>query len=281
MWYFYFTVELLWFVMVNLLLADRSACLMAYFSFVVFNALIGLMLLCCLALGSGFFLVFIGKFGLLPLLSVVFNYLSYVSMPFLVNYVLLKLGYFLIYLSAAHSHTHVQNSELLLCLASLAALFVLSVSHNLVSFNLYSIVSSTFTYLLLLILYIASSNSLFALVYIVLYSYCSIVLYYVFSIALKQPSHTHASAWSPPASNVSLSFQLLDLNSIAAFMYPLYSSFLVYMLVVAGVVPLFVFFLKVFYVCLASASLPLVFVLSFGVFFMFSYAFLNLLLHCC
>jgi hypothetical protein len=205
-------------------------------------------------------------------------------MPFLVNYVLLKLGYFLIYLSAAHSHTHVQNSELLLCLASLAALFVLSVSHNLVSFNLYSIVSSTFTYLLLLILYIASSNSLFALVYIVLYSYCSLVLYYVFSIALKQPSHTHASAaWSPSNASTSnaLSFHLLDLNSIAAFMYPLYSSFLVYMLVVAGVVPLFVFFLKVFYVCLASASLPLVFVLSFGVFFMFSYAFLNLLLHCC
>jgi len=98
-WYFYFTIELLWFVMVNWFFAERASNLLAYFSFVVFNALIGIMLLGCLALGfvEGFFLIFIGKFGLLPLLSLVFNYLSYVSLLFLVNYVLLKLCYFLIF----------------------------------------------------------------------------------------------------------------------------------------------------------------------------------------
>ena len=262
-WYFYFTIELLWFVMVNWFFAERASNLLAYFSFVVFNALIGIMLLGCLALGfvEGFFLIFIGKFGLLPLLSLVFNYLSYVSLLFLVNYVLLKLCYFLIYLSAAsYSHNHL--SELLICLASLVALFVLSVSHNLVSFNLYSIVSSTFTYALLLILYMASYNSIFCMLYLFLYSYCSIVLYYVFLIVLPGPS-----------------FNLPDLNALAAFMYPLYSSIVIYMLIVAGVVPLFVFFLKVFYVCLASVSLALVFILSFVIFFMFSYSFLNLVLH--
>jgi hypothetical protein len=268
LWYFYFTVELLWFVMVNWFFAERASNLQAYFSFVVFNALIGIMLLGCLALGfiEGFFIIFIGKFGLLPLLSLVFNYLSYVSLQFLVNYVLLKLCYFLIYLSAAsYSHNHL--SEQLLCLASLVALFVLSVSHNLVSFNLYSIVSSTFTYALLLILHIASSNSIFALLYLLLYSYCSLVLYYVFLMAL------------PSFNSTSNSFNLPDLNALAAFMYPFYSSVLIYMLILAGVVPLFVFFLKVFYVCLASVSLSLVFVLSFTIFFLFSYSFLNLVLH--
>src|SRR6185312_12465677 len=108
LWYFYFIIELLWFVMLNLFFDYKYISnLISYFSFIVFNALIGIILLLNLSLSYvyGFIVVFLCKFGLLPLISLIFNYISYVSLVFLINYLFLKLSYFFIYLIISNNIT--------------------------------------------------------------------------------------------------------------------------------------------------------------------------------
>jgi hypothetical protein len=88
--------------MVNLVSREN---VMAYFAFVIMNSLTGIMLLLCLSLSSvcSFLIVFLLKFGLFPVLSVVFSYISIVRVPFLLNYLFLKLCYFIIFRGAVSS----------------------------------------------------------------------------------------------------------------------------------------------------------------------------------
>jgi len=105
LWYLYFAIELAWFVMVNLVSSAKRENVVAYFAFVLMNSLIGIMLLLCLSQSSvcAFLVVFLLKFGLFPVLSVVFNYISIVRVPFLLNYLYLKLCYFIIFRGAVYS----------------------------------------------------------------------------------------------------------------------------------------------------------------------------------
>jgi len=87
LWYLYFAIELAWFVMVNLVSSAKRENVVAYFAFVLMNSLIGIMLLLCLSQSSvcAFLVVFLLKFGLFPVLSVVFNYISIVRVPFFIE----------------------------------------------------------------------------------------------------------------------------------------------------------------------------------------------------
>jgi len=321
LWYFYFIIELLWFVMLNLFFDYKYISnLISYFSFIVFNALIGIILLLNLSLSYvyGFIVVFLCKFGLLPLISLIFNYISYVSLVFLINYLFLKLSYFFIYLIISNNITCTYLYRELIVhfiLLSLIVLFVLSVSVSLVSFNMYSLVSSTFNYFILLILYTISYNSIFPFLYILFYSYNSLILYYViymfvcmgfdrFNGSLQLLNNRKCGSalsqvierslllstslcvdrnkhkYSPVLPIVYIdSINLIDMISSSLFFYIFYTSIFVFLLILAGVIPLFMFFLKLFYILfMSTVSIAFMFLLSFVVFFLFSYSFLNIIL---
>lgn len=203
LWYLYFAIELVWFMMINLVSRDN---VMAYFAFVVLNSLIGILLLLCLSLSSVscFLLVLTLKFAAFPALSVVFNYVSVVRVLFLLNYLFLKLSYFLIYLTVSsglnvivlHPATHA------LLLLSLVSLFLLSLALNVVSFNLYSLVSSSFNYFIVLLLVSCSSAYMFSLLYVLFYTFVSALLYLVLQLAICTPSTASFSYFSPSTASI-------------------------------------------------------------------------------
>jgi hypothetical protein len=259
LWYLYFAIELVWFVMVNLVSRDN---VMAYFAFVLMNSLIGIMLLLCLSLSSvcSFLVVFLLKFGLVPVISVVFNYISIVRVPFLLNYLFLKLCYFIIFrgavsssvlslsalpfqhiitfssfsfpysapisglhisslsvsdlISANHLNYIVSNPIALnsathaLLLLSLVSLFLLSLALSgagLVSFNLYSLVSSSFNYFIVLLLLVISSAHMFCLLYAIFYTIFSSILFAALMFHASPSPLTSHSFYHSTTSNYMLS----------------------------------------------------------------------------
>jgi hypothetical protein len=97
-----------------------------------------------------------------------------------------------------------------------------------------------------------------------------------------------AAYLQPPVSNSSISayhsaatsFNLIDIPSLQPFSTLFYALCSIYFLILAGLFPLYIFFSKLFYVLLLSSSSPfLTFLLSFTMFFLYSYTFLNIILH--
>lgn len=374
--------------MINLFFSEREN-LISYFSFIMFNSLIGIMMLFSLVLSSSYIFVvlFLFKFGLFPFISIIFNYISFISLFFLINYLFLKFSYFMIYLIICNNILCLfgffyRELIALVVLMSLVILFVLSVSVNIVSFNLYTLVSSTFNYLILLILETMTYNSIFSFLYIFFYTLISFVLYYILFLIMSNSSshywghsliqqsspHTHRSfnstysslptapihtstsfnylrdpTYSPPPigpqpqffqhhssplhhqlssasfstgysyvsphshssltsiphqplpstysshpsslshmlTHPSTSFNFIDIISISPFTYVLYTSLFLYLLIVSGIIPLFVYYIKLFFITFVSSTLSIsfVFFLSFFIFFLFSFTFLNLLLN--
>jgi len=182
-------------------------------------------------------------------------------------------------------------------LLSLIVLFVVAISVNLVSFNLYSLVSSTFNYFILLILQTITYNSIFSFLYIIFYTYLSFVLYYtclLFAVSYREilfvssfnPLYLNATVASSGSFYLSVAnnifsgkLNLMDIISLSLFSYILYTSLFVYLLLLSGLVPLFIFFLKLFFVIAASTSyFFFIILLSFIIFFLYSFTFLNLIL---
>jgi len=264
--------------------------LVSYFSYIMFNSLVGITLLFNLALSStnAFVIVFLCKFGLVPLISIILNYISYVSLVFLINYLFLKLSYFIIYLIISNNISSLFYRELIayIVLVSLVILFVISLVSSIISFNLYSLVSSTFNYFILLILQTMTYNSIFSFLYIIFYTYFSFVLYYIlllfvlghdFGLVLFGSRYVNYL----PSFFVSLSFNLVDIVSYSLFSYILYTSIFIYLLLLSGLIPLFIYFVKLFFVIFVSSGHAFFFAFfgSFVIFFMFSFSFLNLILH--
>lgn len=253
----------------------------SYFSFILFNSIIGITLLVNLSVSNyyGFIIIFLFKFGLLPFISLVFNYISYITIMFLLNYLFLKLSYFCIYIIIANGLTYSYIYRELIVyfvLISLIMLFILSVSlvNHLISFNLYSLVSSSFNYFILIILQTITYNSIFTFLYVLFYTYNASILYYIFSMEL---SHNYCSY---PTFNIitsSPSFNFNDLASLSTFTYLFHASVFIFLLVLSGLLPFYIFFIKLFSILFASTySLPLVILLSFIIFFIYPLLFMSI-----
>jgi hypothetical protein len=180
-WIIYFCLEIIWIVLINLFIRGTYRAFVSYF---IFNALTGFLLLISFTYGNGTLVCFtlLLKIGFFPFIYLLFMFILNASYIYLLVDILMKYIYFFIFshflllMSTFCAFEPVYFMIFLMINFTFFSLF--AISRNLISLKYLILISGLTNYalLVLLILYLTNSFSLFIFSYLSLYKIISSIV---------------------------------------------------------------------------------------------------------